>query len=115
MRPFASPPLNSIRSVLFALAVATSALAAGGSGGAHLWRGSAGWGPVAWSDQGLPPPITPALFQKFLFLLFGYEALGGDSVCTFAEWLVMNRITDPLEFSVLMWLWRSHCAANHAA
>jgi len=82
----------------------------------RLWLRAASqfaW-PQIGSAQGPPPPITPALFRKFQFLLAGYQAVGADTEFTFAEWLVLNGITDPREFTGLMWLWWSHGANRHA-
>lgn len=88
-------------------------------GGERLFRPFSGQMPWAHGIQTLPPPLTPSLFRTFQFLLAGYEvgyaALGPDAAITFGQWLVLNGITDPREFSCLMWLWSSHCASRHAA
>jgi hypothetical protein len=48
--------------------------------------------------------------RKFEFLLAGYEALGGSGALSFGEWLILNDITHPQEFTALMWLWWAHLA-----
>jgi len=97
------------------LAAATATVGALGDGGRPLWHPARLVFPASFGDQGLPPPaITPALFRKFQFLLAGYQAVGADTEFTFAEWLVLNDITDPRELIGLMWLWWSHGANRHA-
>lgn len=95
-----------------AIALATESLGASGGDSRPWSRHAAAW-PVAIGDYGLPPPASSLLLRKFHHLVALYEAAGGESMYPFAQWLMLNGITNPHELSCLMWLWRSYCASKH--
>ncbi|MFO0873023.1 MAG: hypothetical protein U0575_03515 [Phycisphaerales bacterium] len=74
-------------------------------GGWHLWLPAAGSGYWIGTEQGPPPPITPQTWRLFVTLVSTYEKIGSNIPVSFAEWIVMNGITDPREQWCLMWLW----------
>ncbi|MFO0873022.1 MAG: hypothetical protein U0575_03505 [Phycisphaerales bacterium] len=90
-----------------ATASAVIAAAASGIGGSgwHLWHSPQGGLWLTYTDQGPPPPITPQTWRLFVTLASTYEKIGSNIPVSFAEWIVMNGITDPREQWCLMWLW----------
>ncbi len=63
-----------------------------------LWR-------FGYGDQGPPPPITLAIWRKFLVFVATYERFGADIPVSFDEWIVVNGVTDMPEQVWFMWLW----------
>jgi len=86
------------------------ASAQGNKWNAHFvsWTAFASTGelwPLAATWPGMPPPLTPAMLQKFSALLATFQALGEDSSITFPQWILMNGVVDPREQICLMWLY----------
>lgn len=60
---------------------------------------------VGW--PGPPPPITPALVEKFYRLLVAYEMVARIRSISFGEWLLLNGVANAREWQGMMWLyWR---------
>lgn len=102
--------LGGAGAMLVSVLWSTSISQGAGGGARHLWHSHTPW-LLTYTDQGPPPPVTPALWAKFMRLVTAYEAQNagenGDNPVSFAVWIVMNGVTDPMEQWCLMWLWWS--------
>lgn len=106
--PSRSSPWACLGACALAALLALPVCGAGG-GGNHLAGPPPAWSTGHWElafgYPGSPPPLTPAMVQKFFVLLAAYQALEADTPISFAQWIIANGVTDPREQICLLWLY----------